>query len=484
MTEVIVPLPVATGVSVDQTPAAEQSGAAVAAARMPLAGPRRRVPWWATPAALALADLTAAAGLASVAAAGGWVEVGRPALVLLVLGWGVLMATGRSAEPSLLETRLVVCTRVLRAAGAAGALVVASAAVPLVAPGPARTSDVLVLVLLWAGLACLLRIAVPQLGAGCRRSRPPLLVVGAPTPHRTRAIAVLEGRLGTVLPRVEVSSDDLTAVRQVAVQARALEVGAVIAIPGEGLDPAVLRRLRWETESTHLPFFVDPGVLGVSSTRLEPSAVGGLAMVRIREAHRHGPVWTLIGVGGRIVAGIGLLLLLPFLLAIAVAVTRTSPGPAIYRQVRVGRDGREFTILKFRTMTTDTAGPTAIHNDFDDVLFKMRADPRITPLGRWLRRYSVDELPQLANVVLGQMRLVGPRPALPGEVEQYADDDRRRLAVQPGITGLWQVSGRSDLDWEETVRLDLHYVDNWSPTMDLVILFRTVGAVLGHHGAY
>jgi lipopolysaccharide/colanic/teichoic acid biosynthesis glycosyltransferase len=114
----------------------------------------------------------------------------------------------------------------------------------------------------------------------------------------------------------------------------------------------------------------------------------------------------------------------------------------------------------------------------------MRVDPRITPLGRWLRRYSLDELPQLANVVLGQMRLVGPRPALPEEVAEYADDDRRRLAVPPGITGLWQVSGRSDLSWEESVRLDLHYVDNWSPWLDLVILCRTVRAVLAHRGAY
>jgi lipopolysaccharide/colanic/teichoic acid biosynthesis glycosyltransferase len=189
-----------------------------------------------------------------------------------------------------------------------------------------------------------------------------------------------------------------------------------------------------------------------------------------------------------VVALAALVVLAPLLVMVALAVRRDSPGPAIFRQRRVGRDGAEFTIFKFRTMTTDAEDRVvdlAAHNESaGDLLFKIRQDPRLTRLGAVLRRYSVDELPQLVNVALGDMSLVGPRPALPDEVERYDPDPRRRLAVRPGITGLWQVSGRSDLSWEETVRLDLHYVDNWSPALDLQILCRTARAVLGHAGAY
>jgi len=143
-------------------------------------------------------------------------------------------------------------------------------------------------------------------------------------------------------------------------------------------------------------------------------------------------------------------------------------------------------MIKLRTMTTDAETKVADFedNDADGVLFKLRQDPRITRVGGFLRKYSLDELPQLVNVALGQMSLVGPRPALPQEVAAYDHDPRRRLAVKPGLTGLWQVSGRSDLSWEDTVRLDLAYVDNWSLGLDLQILVRTVRAVLGHRGAY
>jgi lipopolysaccharide/colanic/teichoic acid biosynthesis glycosyltransferase len=153
----------------------------------------------------------------------------------------------------------------------------------------------------------------------------------------------------------------------------------------------------------------------------------------------------------------------------------------------VGRGGKEFVIYKFRTMYVDAEARIAElrHlNEGDGVLFKMRNDPRVTRVGRALRRYSLDELPQLFNVLRGQMSLVGPRPPLPSEVAAYADDVRRRLAVKPGMTGLWQVSGRSDLPWEEAVRLDLRYVENWSLSMDLVIMLRTLTAVVRSSGAY
>ena len=189
----------------------------------------------------------------------------------------------------------------------------------------------------------------------------------------------------------------------------------------------------------------------------------------------------------RVGACIGLLLTLPALLVVGLLVRLDSPGPAIYRQQRVGRDGRLFTMYKFRSMST-SADDELVHlvafNEADGVLFKIQHDPRITRIGGWLRRSSLDELPQLWNVVRGDMSLVGPRPALPEEVARYDVDPRRRLVVKPGITGLWQVSGRSDLSWAESVRLDVRYVDNWSLGLDLSILARTVRAVLGHRGAY
>jgi lipopolysaccharide/colanic/teichoic acid biosynthesis glycosyltransferase len=176
-----------------------------------------------------------------------------------------------------------------------------------------------------------------------------------------------------------------------------------------------------------------------------------------------------------------------FLAVIAIGIRLGSRGPVIFRQTRIGRDGQPFTIFKFRTMTSDAEAcrdELVRRHQQAGLLFKIKDDPRVTPFGRWLRRWSLDELPQLANVVLGDMSLVGPRPALPQEALQYTGDVRRRLLVKPGLTGLWQVSGRSDLSWEQTVRLDLFYVDNWSLGFDFVLLWRTASAVLGKSGAY
>jgi lipopolysaccharide/colanic/teichoic acid biosynthesis glycosyltransferase len=189
----------------------------------------------------------------------------------------------------------------------------------------------------------------------------------------------------------------------------------------------------------------------------------------------------------RLLALVALLVLLPLFVAIAIAVRVDSPGPILFRQVRVGRNGREFVIFKFRTMREDAEDVlrTILHlNEHDGVLFKIRNDPRVSDVGRWLRRFSLDELPQLWNVVRGEMALVGPRPPLPREVAEYDRRTRRRLDVKPGLTGIWQVSGRSDLPWEEAIRLDLDYVERRSVALDLTILARTVGAVLSGRGAY
>lgn len=183
----------------------------------------------------------------------------------------------------------------------------------------------------------------------------------------------------------------------------------------------------------------------------------------------------------------GIAVLSPLLLLIAVLIKMSGEGPVLFRQTRVGRGGREFTVLKFRTMVADAEArrmELLAANDNDGVLFKIRHDPRVTRVGRRLRRYSLDELPQLFNVLRGEMSLVGPRPPLPSEVAQYGGDVYRRLVVKPGLTGLWQVSGRSDLSWEESVRLDLRYVDNWSLALDLQIMWKTWSAVFRGSGAY
>jgi lipopolysaccharide/colanic/teichoic acid biosynthesis glycosyltransferase len=182
-----------------------------------------------------------------------------------------------------------------------------------------------------------------------------------------------------------------------------------------------------------------------------------------------------------------LVLLSPLLLAFAAAIRLSDRGPALFTQTRVGKHGEAFRIYKFRTMVVDAEARLAelrTHNEHDGVLFKMRRDPRITAIGAYLRKYSIDELPQLINVVRGEMSLVGPRPALPDETARYADHVRRRLVVKPGLTGMWQVNGRSDLSWEESVRLDLRYVENWSFALDLQILWKTIAVLLRGSGAY
>lgn len=185
-------------------------------------------------------------------------------------------------------------------------------------------------------------------------------------------------------------------------------------------------------------------------------------------------------------AAILLLLLAPILLAAAVAVKVDTPGPLLFRQRRTGWRGEEFHVLKLRTMRVGAEKlreVMAARNESDGHLFKIRDDPRVTAVGRWLRRYSLDELPQLVNVLKGQMSLVGPRP-LPVKDSAFTGDARNRLQVRPGLTGLWQISGRSDLPWEDALRLDLQYVDTWSLKLDLAILFRTLPAVLRSEGAY
>jgi exopolysaccharide biosynthesis polyprenyl glycosylphosphotransferase len=220
-------------------------------------------------------------------------------------------------------------------------------------------------------------------------------------------------------------------------------------------------------------------------TTIRPTA--GLTLLHVDHPQLSGPRQILKEVFDRFVAGVALVLLAPLFAAVAAAIRLGDNGPALFTQTRVGKDGHPFKIYKFRTMVVDAEQRLAelqSSNDLDGVLFKMRRDPRITAIGARLRKWSVDELPQLINVFRGEMSLVGPRPALPEEAARYADHVRRRLVVKPGLTGMWQVNGRSNLSWDETVRLDLRYVENWSFALDLQILWKTLPVIFRGSGAY
>ncbi len=255
----------------------------------------------------------------------------------------------------------------------------------------------------------------------------------------------------------------------------------------EYLGTGGMRALAWQLEEVDADLVVSPGVIDVAGPRLQIHPVAGLPLLHVDRPQYRGAVKSSKLALDLIGAGIWLLLLWPLFLVVAILIKLDSRGPVFYRAERIGLNGRPFAMLKFRTMVVNAEERRIAllgRNEGAGPLFKMRQDPRVTKVGRWLRRLSIDEAPQLINVLLGHMSLVGPRPPLRSEVATYSGDVYRRLLVKPGITGLWQVSGRSDLSWEESVRLDLFYVENWSLIRDLVIIGRTIGAVCRSAGAY
>jgi exopolysaccharide biosynthesis polyprenyl glycosylphosphotransferase len=262
----------------------------------------------------------------------------------------------------------------------------------------------------------------------------------------------------------------------------------IVAVAGSGLGPRRVRELGWALEGTRRDMVMAPGLTEVAGPRVHVSPVEGLPLMWVDQPQFTGARRVIKRALDVIVSIGAIVVLAPVLVAIGLAVRLTSRGPAIYRSTRNGQGGRTFTVYKFRSMYRDAderRRELLQHNAHgDSVLFKMRQDPRVTPVGRVLRKLSLDELPQLFNILLGSMSLVGPRPPLPDEVERYEGHTHRRLLVKPGLTGLWQVSGRSDLSWEESVRLDLYYVENWSLGFDFAIIARTVWAVLQRRGAY
>lgn len=290
--------------------------------------------------------------------------------------------------------------------------------------------------------------------------------------HSGQGTVVAAGRRVPVRGRLE----DVLDVAQ-ACSADIIAVTSTDAFSGQ-----VLRQLGWQLEGTDTGLMVAPALTDVAGPRIHLRPVGGLPLLHVEKPR--------LPRGGRLAkesfdrvgAAVLLVILSPVLVVIAILIRAADGGPALYRQERVGRGNALFEVLKFRSMRVDADADLpallAAQGTADRPLFKVDEDPRVTTVGRFLRCTSLDELPQLVNVLRGEMSLVGPRPQRPTEVALYTGGEERRLLAKPGMTGLWQVSGRSDLPWEEAVRLDLYYVENWSFTFDLLLLWRTVGVVL------
>ena len=247
-----------------------------------------------------------------------------------------------------------------------------------------------------------------------------------------------------------------------------------------------LRELAWSLEGAGVELLVDPGLVEVAGPRMHIRPLMGFPLLHVEEPHFTGWRRLVKRATDIVLSSIGLLIISPLMLAIAAVVKLQDGGPVVFRQARIGRDGRPFTMLKFRSMVADAEErklELMVHNEGKGGLFKLSRDPRVTRFGRFLRSFSLDELPQLFNVLAGSMSLVGPRPHLASELAQMPSEAIRRSLVTPGLTGLWQVSGRSNLEGDDAIRLDLRYVENWSLTLDLLILWKTMSAVLARRGA-
>jgi exopolysaccharide biosynthesis polyprenyl glycosylphosphotransferase len=298
--------------------------------------------------------------------------------------------------------------------------------------------------------------------------------------------------IGVCLPSAELPMPVIGGVpvlgnlNQVAEVVRAMGCDAVAVTSDDATRYNYLRELAWSLEGAGVELLVDPGLVEVAGPRMHIRPLMGFPLLHVEEPHFTGWRRVVKRVTDLLLASVGLIVLAPVMFGIAAVVKLHDGGPVIFRQTRVGRGGQLFTMLKFRSMVIDAENrkTTLIpRNEGNGGLFKLRDDPRITPVGKILRDFSLDELPQLFNVLTGSMSLVGPRPHLASELAQMPSEASRRSLVTPGLTGLWQVSGRSNLQGDDAVRLDLRYVENWSLTLDLLILWKTISAVLARRGA-
>ena len=299
-------------------------------------------------------------------------------------------------------------------------------------------------------------------------------VVGVCIPGSERSIA-LRNRL---VPVTGGPDDVISSARRYGVEA--------VAVANPSLFTSLtVQRLSWALERSGTDLLVAPDVSDVAGPRIRVATLTGLPLLHITDPRVDDLARRLASAFSRLVSLPILLLLSPVLIGAALAIKLSEGGPIFYQQERIGYRGQAFKMIKFRTMVTDAEArlPEVLHlNEHDGALFKVKDDPRITRVGKWLRKYSIDELPQLLNVLRGDMVLVGPRPVLPREMANFGDAEQRRFSAKPGITGLWQVSGRTMIPWEEGVHLDLYYVENWSPVLDLLIMVRTLWVILAGSG--
>ncbi|KSU67672.1 sugar transferase [Arthrobacter sp. NIO-1057] len=260
----------------------------------------------------------------------------------------------------------------------------------------------------------------------------------------------------------------------------------IVAGPLSGGNEA-LQQLGWRLEGTGTRLIVVSSLIGVASRRVQTSPVDGMPLLHVELAKFTGPRYFFKRVFDIVFSSLALLALSPVFLAIALIIRFDGPGKVFFYQERAGQDGRPFKMIKFRTMVHDAEAQLVALQELNEgagPLFKLKDDPRVTRCGNWLRKHSLDELPQFFNVLRGDMSVVGPRPALFAEVETYEAHARRRLLLKPGVTGLWQVSGRSNLEWKESVRLDLYYAENWTVLSDLRLIWRTFQVMVKPDGAY
>lgn len=438
---------------------------------------------------LVIAAFVVAAAAALGTASGWWALVAAAAFLLMV-------AAGRGYDRKSLGDGPVEFQAVLRA-GVGSAAVVALGSVALAIPLPRIqvAATVVVLTISTAvGRHLLRRSLHARRSRGVAMSR--TLVVGdaASVHHLIHDLrgATYHGYqvVGVCLPAItdrppQDGVPTLGALADIPQVAYDHQVDVVI-VSGSELSGDALRRLSWALGRAGVDLVVAPGLVEVLGPRVHLRPTAGLSLLEVETSSPRRRMLAKSTLD-RSLGTVILLAAAPVIAFAALAVRLTSRGPAFFRQRRIGVDGREFTMWKLRSMYVDAEARRAAlldSSDRDGLMFKMHDDPRITRVGKLLRRYSIDELPQLWNVVRGDMSLVGPRPPLPQEVDAYHDAVYRRLRVRPGLTGLWQVSGRADLSWDESIRLDLRYVDNWSVAMDLMILWKTGRAVFGGSGAY
>lgn len=323
--------------------------------------------------------------------------------------------------------------------------------------------------------------AVAHLASSLTRSREAgYLPVAAYTPSASGGTDI-EPESG--LPILGNSPDTLSILE--AIERCGADVVAVSA--GVQLHPQILRHLGWELAARNVGLIMAPALTDIAGPRIHTQQIAGLPLIHVTTPTLEGGQRVAKRLFDVLMSALLIVTASPIMALICIMIKADSRGPVLFRQERVGIQGIPFSMLKFRSMVTDAEErltELAGRNEGNGVLFKIKNDPRVTRIGKFLRKYSLDELPQLFNVFSGAMSLVGPRPPLPQEVDAYEQHVRRRLLVKPGVTGLWQVSGRSNLSWQDSVRLDLYYVENWSLAGDLVIMLRTVRAVFHSTGAY